>query len=192
MKYNNSVNKIFKGFFLGSMIAFQAIAFHSAAIAQAQQTSPANIEQLSLDNLFQLLKESKDEAQAREYETQIWRRWFQSGDKEVDELMKLAMKKRSGYDFNGAIEVLNQVSLIAPDYPELWNQLATVLFHQEKYEASLEAIAKTLELEPRHFGSLAGRAVIRMRQNKPVLAKQNIIEALKLHPFLRERSMFGL
>ncbi len=185
MSYNNK--NIFKILFLGAILAFQ-----TAAIAQTQQQAPANDEQLSLDNLFELLKESKNEAQAREYETQIWQRWFESGDKKVDELMKLAMKKRSGYDYNGAIEVLEKVAVIAPEYPELWNQLATVFFHQEKYEASLEAIAKTLELEPRHFGSLAGRAVIRLRQNKPALARQNIIEALKFHPFLRERSMFGL
>jgi len=51
-------------------------------------------------------------------------------------------------------------------------------------------IAKTLQLEPRHFGSLAGRAVIRLRQLKSALARQSIVEAMKYPPFLRERHLF--
>jgi hypothetical protein len=65
-----------------------------------------------------------------------------------------------------------------------------VRFHQQKYEASLEDIAETLVLEPRHFGALAGRAVIRLYQSKSALARQNIIEASKIHPYLKERAFF--
>ena len=143
-----------------------------------------------LDALFMSLKNSSDETEARKFETQIWKSWLVSGDAQVDDLMKEALKKRRGYDFNGALEILNKIIKLKPKYSEVWNQRATVYFHQEKYEQSLEDIAKTLELEPRHFGSLAGRAVIRLRQNKTALAQQNIVEALKFHPYLRERNMF--
>ena len=51
-------------------------------------------------------------------------------------------------------------------------------------------MAETLAREPRHFGALAGRAVIRLRQLKPALARQNMIEALKVNPWLRERGLF--
>ena len=61
---------------------------------------------------------------------------------------------------------------------------------REHYEKSLQDIAVALELEPRHFGAMAGRAVIRLYQSKPALARQNIIEALKFHPFLKEKGMF--
>ena len=101
-----------------------------------------------------------------------------------------AMSRRQVYDFNGAIEMLNRVIERAPDYPEAWNQRATVYFFQQEYEKSLEDVARTLELEPRHFGALAGRALIRLSQFKPALARQNVIEALKIHPYLPERKLF--
>ncbi len=143
-----------------------------------------------LDSLFKDLKHASSVAEARKLEQVIWKQWMQSGDDEIDELMQKAMKKRRSYDYRGAIEVLNKIIKQKPDYAEGWNQRATVYFHQEKYEESLIDIAKTLELEPRHFGSLAGRAVIRLRQNKPVLAIQNIIHALKFHPYLKEKDFF--
>ncbi len=150
---------------------------------------PAHANDL-LDSLFMDLKHSSNEAEARKLESLIWKTWLESEDDKIDVLMQQALRKRRGYDFNGALEILNQVITLKPDYSEGWNQRATVYFHQEKYEKSLEDIAKTLELEPRHFGSLAGRAVIRLKQLKPILARQNIKEAVEIHPYLKERNMF--
>jgi hypothetical protein len=65
-----------------------------------------------------------------------------------------------------------------------------VYFHQSEHEKSLEDIARTLELEPRHFGALAGRAVIRLQQGKFALGLQNVLEAMKYHPYLKERAFF--
>lgn len=152
--------------------------------------SPAIAGSSILDSLFLDLKHASNVAEARKLEQVIWKQWFRSGDEAIDELMQKAMKKRRSYDFNGAIEVLNEIIKQKPEYAEGWNQRATVYFHQEKYEESLVDIAKTLELEPRHFGSLAGRAVIRLRQNKPALAMQNIIQALQFHPYLKEKDFF--
>lgn len=153
-------------------------------------SNPIFADNQPLDDLFQQLKEAPTEIEARKLENKIWKSWLTSGDSQIDDLMQKAFKKRRSYNFDGALDLLNQVIALKPDYPEVWNQRATVYFHQEKYEKSLEDIAKTLELEPRHFGSLAGRAVIRLKQQKPALAIQNIKLALKIHPFLKERSLF--
>jgi tetratricopeptide (TPR) repeat protein len=140
--------------------------------------------------IFLALKNAPDEAAARVYEGEIWRQWFLSGDDKIDALMQAAMQQRRNYDFAGAIETLNTVIQLKPDYAEGWNQRATVHFHRDEYEASLVDIAQTLVLEPRHFGALAGRAVIRLYQSKSALARQNIIEAVKINPYLRERQFF--
>ena len=153
----------------------------SAALATDQKT---------LDQLFDGLKNAPDETSARGYEHQIWLRWFESGDDSIDQLMEQAVSKRNLYDFNGALEILDNVIAQKPDYAEAWNQRATVYFHQGEYEKSLWDVAKTLELEPRHFGSMAGRAVIRLFQGKPALARQNLLQALEYHPYLKERSFF--
>ena len=143
-----------------------------------------------MDQLFDQLLVAPDEATAIDIENQIWQRWFESGDNEIDALMDIAMSQRQVYDFAGALETLDRVIAMAPDYAEGWNQRATIHFFREEYEQSLEAVARTLELEPRHFGALAGRVVIRLRQLKPALARQNMIEALKVNPWLRERALF--
>ena len=124
-------------------------------------------ETAALDDLFVQLKNAPDEATARKVENSIWERWLQSGNDEVDAMIRDAMRRRSSYDFVGALEVLNEVIEIVPDYPEVWNQRATVYFHQQEFEKSLQDVAKTLELEPRHFGAMAGRGVIRYFQGKP-------------------------
>ena len=142
------------------------------------------------DELFRLLKQSATAQEAREYENRIWMNWFKSGDATIDEWMQQAMRQRNNYDFSGALAILGKVIQRNPDYPEAWNQRATVYFHQGEYEKSLEDVARVLELEPRHFGSLAGRAVIRLQQGKPAIAYQNFLEASKLHPFLPERALF--
>lgn len=144
----------------------------------------------ALNALFQRLKQSADDTTARQYENSIWLAWFESGDSEVDDLMQQAMRKRRSYNFEAALEILNQVLARQPEYAEAWNQRATVHFHLSEFEKSLQDIARALELEPRHFGAMAGRAMIRLRQSKPALARQNIIQALKIHPYLPERSLF--
>lgn len=143
-----------------------------------------------LDSLFLQLKQAEDEVTARQLANEIWETWFQSGDSEIDALMREAMRERSSYNFEAAVTILNRVIDQMPEYAEAWNQRATVYFHQSKLEESLQDIATTLELEPRHFGAMAGRALIRLQQNKPTLAMQNVIEASKLHPFLPEKSLF--
>lgn len=143
-----------------------------------------------MDMLFQQLKHATDQATARNYENKIWQAWFQSGDDEIDAMMRQAMRERSSYNFEAALKVLNQVIEKQPGYAEAWNQRATIYFHLSEYEKSLQDIATTLELEPRHFGAMAGRTIIRLRQLKPALARQNLIEALKIHPYLPEKAMF--
>lgn len=155
-------------------------------------TSPSFSNDESLDELFESLKNASSQQQARGLENSIWKSWLESDDAKVNELMQQALRKREVYDFNGALEILNQVIALKPDFSEAWNQRATVYFHQDKYEESLQDIARTLALEPRHFGSLAGRAMIRIRQGKQALAIQNIIEAIKFHPYLKERSFFPM
>ncbi len=151
---------------------------------------PAFSTDKDLSSLFQRLKQSADESSARQHENSIWLAWFKSGDAHVDEMMQQAMRKRRSYNFPAALEIINQVLTRQPDYAEAWNQRATVYFHLSEYEKSLEDIARTLELEPRHFGAMAGRAMIRLRQNKHALARQNVALALKIHPYLPERSLF--
>ena len=56
-----------------------------------------------------------------------------------------------------------------------------------EHEGSLADIDKVLALEPRHFGALAGRAMIHMAAERWKPALEAFRAALAANPFLNER-----
>ena len=142
-----------------------------------------------LDSLFRQLASAPDEAASKPLERDIWLCWLSAGDDVSDALMAEAVERRRSYDFQGALEVLNELVKREPAYAEGWNQRAIVYFHLGRYEASLHDVAAALEREPRHFGALAGRGIIRLRQGNAALAYQNILAAMAIHPYIPERTL---
>ncbi|MEZ5728695.1 MAG: tetratricopeptide repeat protein [Burkholderiaceae bacterium] len=112
--------------------------------------------------------------------------WLQSGDAGVDTTMRAVFAARRG-EHAEAISLLDTLIETRPDYAEAWNQRATTYFEIGDDEASLSDIAETLRREPRHFGALAGRAMIRIRRGEISAAIADIEAAMRLHPFLGER-----
>ena len=88
-----------------------------------------------------------------------------------------------------AIELTGRVIRLSPSYPEGWNLRATVSFFMGDAAASAADIRRTLALEPRHFGALAGMTTINMRAKKWHAALDTLKAALKVHPYLRDRTL---
>ena len=158
-----------------------------ALAAPAQADDAARAEERA--DLLTALKSAPSETVGRAAADALWKLWMTAPDEEAQAMLDAALERRRQYDFAGAIEHLDKLVDYAPDYAEGWNQRATVLFLQENYDRSLDDIIKTLELEPAHFGSLAGRAMILMRQGRMALGQAALREAVDIHPYLRERSM---
>ncbi|MCK7613529.1 tetratricopeptide repeat protein [Roseibium sediminicola] len=157
-------------------------AFFSALLPAAADTDK--------EALFEALKNAPDEQAAEQIENEIWKSWLEAAPTpELQVKVETAMQRRNLYDFQGAKDLLDEVIATAPNYSEGWNQRAFVLFLQGNYEASLEDIERTLELEPRHFGALSGRAMIFMTLGRVKLGQEALREAVKIHPFLKERDM---
>jgi hypothetical protein len=58
----------------------------------------------------------------------------------------------------------------APGFAERWHKRATVHFLLGNYPASIKDINKTVTLEPRYFGALAGLGLIYLHlENPPIL-----------------------
>lgn len=169
---------------------FRAIVASLLAVILVLPMASASEGSAEKDALFQELKEAKTEFEAREAENLIWQHWFSSApDAETASLVDRAMERRRSYDFAGAKELLDEAVARAPDYSEVWNQRAFVLFLQGRLDRSLEDIDRVLELEPRHFGALAGKARILMRQGRVQLGQKALRQAVEIYPFLRERSL---
>ena len=161
-----------------------AYALTLPAVAQTERESAA------LDALFEQLRSAPDPATARVITDQIWIYWTTPADPVLAARMSDVLALHRQADFPAVIALLDEIIADHPTYAEAWNQRATVYYLLRNFEQSIADIEKVLELEPRHFGALAGRAVIYKEQGRDDLALKDIIAALAIHPFLAERAMF--
>ena len=160
-----------------------------AGAAQAAPPGDSRQNAAGLDRLFAALKTAPNEAAARAIEDTIWRRWMQAPDRHTQGLVREAMARREVYDFAGARALLDEAVAAAPNYAEVYNQRGFVLFLQDDFDAALQDVDRAIELEPRHFAAMAGRALILMRQGRHRLAQAQLRRAVAIHPFLKERSL---
>ena len=142
-----------------------------------------------LDDMFARLKRAPSEAMGRSIEADIWQHWTKSGVPSIDSLMKQAKLLASRGHYEPSLGLLDRIIYEQPEYSEGWNRKATVLFFMNRDEESLRAIAKVMSLEPRHFGALAGKAMIKMRGEKWREALATLRRAVDIHPWLKERHL---
>ena len=124
-----------------------------------------------------------DDAQIRaDAERRIWDAWSDHVDAQAARLMRGALAALD----RGALEhAERQLSAIVerwPEWAEAWNKRATVRFMAGHDAGSLADIARTLTLEPRHFGALSGFGQICMRANDPASALLAFEHALAINP----------
>jgi tetratricopeptide (TPR) repeat protein len=113
-----------------------------------------------LDALFTALLAAPSLPAAKAIEGRILLEWHQSGDEEIDRLFRGALVAMEVRAFRSALRVLDRIVAAKPDFAEGWNKRATVYYYVAEYDRSLADIERTLALEPRHFGALAGLGMI--------------------------------
>jgi tetratricopeptide (TPR) repeat protein len=181
---------------LCKLILAASLSIGTAGMPQLRaETAPSASPQLHgdaatlRDQLFRQLKQARSEQEGRAAEDQIWLFWTRGPDEESTKQVAAILAARRAYDNEKALRIAEALVARRPDYAEGWNQKATMLFEKEDYDGSLDAIQHVLELEPKHFGALAGKAVILMRQGRMALAQEALRIAVEIHPFLKERGM---
>ena len=87
-------------------------------------------------------------------------------------------------DLDLAIQLLDALVEIRPEYVEAWNRRATVYFMKKEYGRSLEDIRQVLAREPRHFGALSGLGMIMQEFGEEKRALDVFRRALNVHPHL--------
>ena len=154
-----------------------------------QAESARRLEVTAFDKLFDSLKRSNSEDEAKQLAQQIWSLWYDSGNDDVDLMMRQARQSFTRGQHKAAIARIDQALRLEPRYAEAWNLRATIHFYAGNDEASVADIERTLALEPRHFGALAGLMMINMRAENWSAALKSLQAALKVHPLLNERSL---
>ncbi|MBZ9884653.1 hypothetical protein LB535_20085 [Mesorhizobium sp. CA10] len=138
-----------------------------------------------LDQLFAELKRERNEKAAERIAGRIWNEWNQSGSASIDLMMQWAQKATEDQKFDVALDFLDQVVTLQPDYAEGWNRRATVHFMMKNYGKSMADIDRTLELEPRHFGALSGLAQIMAETGHKQSALDAWQKVLAIYPMMR-------
>lgn len=122
-------------------------------------TAPLLAQSAPLDDLFMRLKSaSADEAEA--IEAEIWAEWSKSGSDAMDLLLSRGREAMTAGDAPLAVQHLTALVDHAPDFAEGWNARATAYYQMGEFGPAVADIARTLTLNPRHFGALSGLASI--------------------------------
>jgi tetratricopeptide (TPR) repeat protein len=163
----------------------EAAPARTASTHQAAGQTAAEKHEARLDKLFAELKREDNADQAKVIANQIWAEWRDSGSATIDLLMQWSGDAVKKQNYAAALDFLDQVTVLEPDFAEGWNQRATVHFLMHNYAKSMADIDRTLMLEPRHFGALSGMGAIFSAIGKKKLALAAYERALAVYPMMR-------
>jgi tetratricopeptide (TPR) repeat protein len=138
----------------------------------------------TLDDLFARLAAAKDEAEANGIANLIERRWSRSGSDTADLLMSRATEAIHKKEYPVAVELLDRVLALEPQWAEAWNRRATAFYLLEDPASAMADVRQVIEREPRHFGAWAGLGHMYMASNDRSRALEAYRKALALHPHL--------
>ena len=137
-----------------------------------------------LNDLFDRLRATQDRAEAQEIEGTIWEIWTESENANVNRAMLTGIALMHAGQLGSALNKFNEVIQLAPDFAEGWNKRATLFYLMNKFDRSVNDIAQTLKLEPRHFGALSGLGLINQTIGQTNAAIKAFEHALDINPHL--------
>ena len=139
----------------------------------------------NLDFLFGALKAAPDADSAKQVEARIWALWMASGSDTANLLMSRVKTATDGNELDLALQLLDSIVKLKPDYIEAWNRRATIHYMRKEYGDSLNDIRQVLSREPRHFGAMSGLGMILQEFGEDKQALEVFRRALDVHPNLQ-------
>ncbi|MGB7288452.1 MAG: hypothetical protein WBC71_16135 [Salaquimonas sp.] len=136
----------------------------------------------TLNSLFDDLRKQTNSKAAQRITQKIWREWGVSGSASIDLLMLRVGEAMKNKRNSVALDLLDQVITLAPEYAEGWNRRATLHYSMREFGRSISDIERVLVLEPRHFGALSGLAVMLQALDRDQKALETWYKVLQIYP----------
>jgi tetratricopeptide (TPR) repeat protein len=155
-----------------------------AAAPAEKPLKPAEMRAEQLDILFAHLHRPGVSSDA--VEQKILELWASSDSPTAEVLLQQSSRAIDDGAPAEALSILNTLVGAYPDFPEAWNKRATLYYMMKKDDLALKDIGHVLDLEPRHFGALAGKGMILERQKKYAAAREAYKDALAVNPTLEQ------
>ena len=152
-------------------------------------SASADQNDVRLNVLFDQLKQTREVEKGTAITQEIWEVWYEISDENARDLFQKGIALMSQADYHSALVAFTRLTEIKPDFAEAWNRRATLLYIMGEFNLSLQDIKQTLQLEPRHFGAIAGLGQIYMRQDKLIQARKAFEKALDINPHLEGARM---
>ncbi len=175
---------VLAGFSLPGVSASLVESNTASTTIEIGKLTPAQQRAVRLDQLFGELHQQGVGENAVQAETEIWRLWAKNDSPTAEALIANASIAMAVQDYDASEQILIQLIETYPTFAEGWNRRAILYFAMKRYDASLIDIGHVLELEPRHFGALAGKGMILRAQGKHDEALAAFKEALAMDPHM--------
>jgi tetratricopeptide (TPR) repeat protein len=167
-----------------TLVAVPAAGQNAGPAKEPADKPAAERKPSTLDELFERLGKAKDEAEAKGIASLIERRWARSGSDTADLLLSRASQATAKKEYPLAIELLDRVLALEPNWVEPWYQRATAFYLLDDPASALADIRQVLTREPRHFGAWVGLGHIFMASEDKPRALEAFRRALKIYPQL--------
>lgn len=169
---------------LSACLCFLLLAAPAAADEPRQATAriPASDR---LEQLFADLKQETNEAAARRIAERIREEWLRSGGETADLLIEWARAAVSEEKYHVALDLLDEVTVLYPDFVEGWSSRALVHLMMDDYDRAMADLSRALAIEPRHFGALSGLAGILRAVGREEEALAVYRRMLEIYPMQR-------
>jgi len=136
----------------------------------------------TLDELFERLGKAQSEREAEGISSLIERRFSRSGSDTADLLLSRAAEAYGKKDFPLAIELIDRVLVLQPNWAEAWYKRATVFYQLDDPVGAMADLHRALKIEPRHFNAWTGLGHILMASDDKVHALAAYRRVLAINP----------
>lgn len=132
--------------------------------------------------LLNELSEATSPAIANRLERELMREWSKSGSASMNLLLKRGQDAIEVQDLHAAIEHLTALTDHAPHFAEGWHALALAYYQDERFGPAVDALERTLALNPHHFGALRGLGAVMEQVGRPEVAYEAYSRVIEMRP----------